>query len=129
MTQKQHEFCRAYIANKYNATQAYEQVFGCSKENALKNSYRMLKNPEVRAEITKLIDELYEDYFVSGNRIAAELSYMAFVKEDVKDSDKLKALDLLQKQLGLQSQRLEANVKSDSIKIVIGGEENEDAEG
>lgn len=126
MTSRNEQFCQAFIRNKYNAKRAYLEVYKCTESNAETSSSRLMRQPEIRARIAELTRQIYEDQFITGERVASELAYIAFEKEDVKEADRLKALDLLQKQLGLQSQKLEANVKSDQIKIIIDGGESDE---
>lgn len=126
MTSRNEQFCQAFIRNKYNAKRAYLEVYKCTESNAETSSSRLMRQPEIRARIAELTRQIYEDQFITGERVASELAYIAFEKEDVKEADRLKALDLLQKQLGLQSQKVEANVKSDQIKIVINGGESDE---
>ena len=128
MTSRNEQFCQAFIRNKYNAKRAYLEVYKCTESNAETSSSRLMRQPEIRARIAELTRQIYEDQFITGERVASELAYIAFEKEDVKEADRLKALDLLQKQLGLQSQKLDATVKSNDIIISIQkeGESNEE---
>lgn len=127
MTKRQELFCLAYIQNNYNATRAYKQVYDCADSTAEANSGKLMRNPEIRAKINEITKQIYDDQMISSERVATELARLAFSKDgQVSESGKLKALDLLQKQLGLQSQKVEANVKSDQIKIVINGGESDE---
>lgn len=128
MTAKQELFCAAYIKNNYCAKAAYLEVYGGTEVNAEKSGSRLMKNPEVKARINELTKQICEEKCITGERIMSELAAIAFEKEEVKPSDKLKAIDLLQKQLGLQSQKLDATVKSNDIVISIQkeGESNEE---
>jgi phage terminase small subunit len=121
LTKKQEEFIAVYLSNGYNATQAYLATHDCSYETASKNSYKLYNNPEVKEEIKRRQKEHYETLNISAERIAEELASMAFAAKGDKDysgSVKLKALDLLQKQLGLQTQKIEADLNTD-INITI----------
>ena len=129
MTKRQELFCLAYIQNNYNATRAYKQVYDCADSTAEANSGKLMRNPEIRAKINEITKQIYDDQMISSERVATELAGLAFNKDgQVSEAGKLKALDLLQKQLGLQSQKLDATVKSNDIVISIQkeGESNEE---
>ena len=67
--------------------------------------------------------EIYHNVSVDAEMVMSKLAEIAFSEKgdsDYTTKDKLKALDLLQKQLGLQKQKLEADVNTD---IVINIEE------
>ena len=58
-----------------------------------------------------MISDIYEAKMISAETIASELA-IAFqrresLKDDYSEGTKLKALELLQKQLGLQTQKIE----------------------
>lgn len=123
MTAKNKAFAEAYIACGYNASKAYLQVYGCTKQCADTNSQKLMKNPEIRDYIGELIQQVYQNQFISAEKIAAEIASIAFSDDEaLRKADKLKALELLQKQLGLQSQRVEL---SNDIIINIVGKEDE----
>ena len=118
LTKKQEDFISYYLSNGYNATQAYIEAYGASYDTAQKSAYRVYKNPEVKAEIKRRQAEHFETLNISAERIAEELAAMAFACKGDKDyngSVKLKALDLLQKQLGLQTQKVEADLHTDIV--------------
>lgn len=121
LTAKQHEFILQYLSNGYNATKAYEAAYESDYITANKNAYRVLNNPEVKRQIQEQQDKHYRSLEINAEHIAEELAAMAFAEKGDKDysaSVKLKALDLLQKQLGLQRQKVEADVNTD-INITI----------
>lgn len=121
LTAKQHEFILQYLNNGYNATKAYEAAYESDYITANKNAYRVLNNPEVKRQIQEQQDKHYRSLEINAEHIAEELAAMAFAEKGDKDysaSVKLKALDLLQKQLGLQRQKVEADVNTD-INITI----------
>lgn len=53
LTDKQRLFCILYI-RCFNATKAYRKAYGCSYEVANSEGYRLLVNPCIRDEITRL---------------------------------------------------------------------------
>ena len=115
MTGKQKRFCEEYVANRYNATQAYVAAYGVSPEVASKISYRVLKNQECRDYIAELEHDIFESNMINADRIANELASIAFAdKQDLiySPANKLKALDLLQKQINLQNKKIDLTTKN-----------------
>lgn len=112
------EFVRQYLSNGRNASAAYRAVFNppadmnphslCTKASRFKNQ------PEVQEMIQKLTEERYRELDITAEHIAQELAEMAFAlkgDEDYTAQVKLKALDLLQKQLGLQTKNVKAEAE------------------
>lgn len=64
---------------------------------------------------------------INADKILMRLNELAFEKDDASESAVLKALDLLQKQLGLQTQKVQASTEQ-SIKITIKQKEKDDGE-
>lgn len=127
LTKKEKAFCEEYIANGYNASQAYHKVYECSIEDARKRYCKTFRKPEIKEYIQSLQKEAFAAAAINAERVALRLAEIAFAdKEDeiYGVSSQLKALDLLQKQLGLQKQHIEADVKTDII-INIDQEEKE----
>lgn len=127
LTDRNKEFAREYIANHYNGTQAYLKVYECSYENAVRKAWSLVRKPEVQEYIKELQKERVEALNISADRLLEELAQMAFAEkgdEDYPANIKVRALDLLQKQMGLQSQKIEANVNQETT-IVVDIEEEE----
>ena len=120
MKQKHIDFCEEYLANGYNAKAAYRAIY---KSKEARYAYVLLKRPEVKEYLDTRIKELYEEKQVRAETIATELANVAFTKdlnENITCTNKLKALELLQKQLGLQTQKMEADIKQ---AVVFEGED------
>lgn len=121
LTKKEKAFCEEYIDNGCNSSRAYAKVYGCCIEDARKRYCKTFRKPEVKEYIAALQKEAFEAAYINAERVALKLSDIAFAdKEDeiYGVTAQLKALDLLQKQLGLQHQKLEAEVNTD-INITI----------
>lgn len=119
LTDKQQLFVEEYLANGFNATDAYRKAYNVEKAN---HAYRIFNQPAVKEEIAKRLKEKHETLNITADRVMEELATIAFAKKGDKDYNanaKLKALDLLQKQLGLQTQKIQADVNTD-IVINIG---------
>ena len=121
---KQKLFCENYVSNGYKLTQAYMDAFGVSYEVANANQWRLMKKDAIKGYIAELQHDRFEAMGVTADRIAQELSKMAFAELDENNTNasKAKALELLQKQMGLQTQKVEANVKTTVIEVDVDGE-------
>lgn len=118
LTPKEKAFCEEYVANGYNATQAYMKAYNSPHDDANSNYRRVIKRPLVVEYITQLQKEAYQAVCISAERVALKLADIAFAEKDDEVYNvqaQLKALDLIQKQLGLQKQQIEANVSTDIV--------------
>jgi phage terminase small subunit len=123
LTKKEKAFCEAYVANGGNSSRAYAEVYECCIEDARKRYCKTFRKPEIKEYIRELQKVAFDNACITAERVALRLSEIAFAdREDeiYTTSAQLKALDLLQKQLGLQHQKIEAEVSTD---IVINIEE------
>lgn len=122
MTTHQKLFCECYLANGFNARQAYFEAFPLADKTNKQPSYpySLLKEPHIKEYIEKRRQEIYESLNIDAERIAIKLSDVAFA---AKDDDiytiwtQLKAIELLQKQLGLQNQKIEAKVETIEVSL------------
>ena len=90
-------------------------------DSARAGACRILKNQKIREYITQLQKEAFEAQCINAERVATKLAEIAFA--DKSDQyytapNQLKALDLLQKQLGLQNQKIEMSSQDININIV-----------
>ena len=114
MTEKQKLFAETYLANGYNALNAYYEAFPekANKKNKKPSyPYTLLKEPEVAEYIKVRREEIYNSLNVDAIRVAQELATVAFAPkgdEIYNTTAKLKALELLSKNLGLQIQKTES---------------------
>lgn len=121
LTKKEKAFCEEFVANGGNASRAYFAAYDTTMENARKAYCKVFRKPEVKAYIKALQQVEFEAACITAERVGLKLADIAFAAKDDEHYNataQLKALDLLQKQLGLQTQKLEADVKTD-INIVI----------
>lgn len=112
---QQQKFCDVYLANGYKATDAYRVAYPGVKESTVRtNAYALLKKPYVQEYIQERRKAIYDSLAIDAEHIAEELASIAFAEkgdETYTTQFKLKALDLLQKQLGLQNQKV--NIDAD----------------
>lgn len=111
LTAKQKLFAETYIANGFNAQNAYYTVFGNTDNKKPSYPYTLLKKPEVQEYIESRRQEVYDSLRIDAIRVMAEIAEIAFKKVDDEDkallASKLKALELLSKNLSLQTQKTE----------------------
>lgn len=130
LTAKMKKFIERFVETG-NKTQSYKDVYDVelmTDQACLIEAGKILK----RAGATEYLNEVRAQYLAHiGDK--AEMIMKELVDDIQYRDDKgkrsptwQKSVDLLQKQLGLQSQRLDANVSAPSIKIIIDGEENND---
>lgn len=118
LTHKQRAFCEEYVRNGYNATQAYLVAYDAEYKCANCEGPRLLKKPHIREYVAELQKQAFDAAAISAERIALKLAEIAFAAKDDENyaaTAQLKALDLLQKQLGIQTQKVEADVKTDIV--------------
>lgn len=111
LNEKQALFVEEYLTNGFNATQAYLKVYG-EVRNPRANAYQIKNHPDVKAAIQRRLDEMVGDKAEIASKVLAQLNDMAFSDKNDEiytPTVKLKAIDLLQKQLALQTQKMETN--------------------
>lgn len=121
LTAKQKAFAEAYVMC-YNQTQAYHQAFpDASLQTCKSRASTLLHKEEVLEYVQLLQKEQWRVACVNAERIGKELAKIAFNENgDVCYKDQMKALELLQKQLGLQNQKIE--MKQEVVEIGLEGE-------
>lgn len=99
LTPKQKRFCEEFLVD-LNATQAAIRA-GYSKKSAYSIGEENLKKPKIRNYLRGLLTLRCIRTQVTSDKVIEELRKVAFAKKDVKTRDKLKALDMLAKHVGL----------------------------
>lgn len=121
LTKKEKAFCDYYVFDNESATQAYYKAYGGEYSTASATGFKMLRKPHIKEYIENLQREAWEAACVNAEKVGLKLAEIAFAAKgdtDYPANAQLKALDLIQKQLGLQTQKVEADVKTD-INIMI----------
>ena len=112
-----------YLSHRpYNQTAAYNAVYPSQGRNAKTlqtAASKFFRNPRVIKYKEERLKELYDEANINAQTIALRLSDIAFDEDKDNISSSLKALDLLQKQLGLQNKNinLDADVNA-AVQIV-----------
>lgn len=123
MTEKQKLFAESYLANGFNARDAYYSAFGDNGNKQPSYPYTLLKNKEISAYIKKRREEIYESLNIDATRVMQEIADIAFEPRNDKNvASKLKALELLSKNLSLQTQKVESK---DIIEVSLVEDSND----
>lgn len=84
------------------------RVYDGSYDTAKGQASRILKKPEAIEYIQEVQRKAYQEAGITAERIALHLASIAFDENDLfASSNQIRALDLLQKQLGVQKQALD----------------------
>lgn len=79
LTAPQEEFCRQFVARKFNATEAYLAAYPtCSRKSAQTAGPRLLGNVEISERISSLVASAAADEGITPQRVIRELGYVAF---------------------------------------------------
>lgn len=117
LSDKHQAFVQEYIANKFNATQAYMKVYECDYETANANGSRLLVNASIRDAVDSEIDIILNEKRELSVRVLDRLKEIALSKEDASDSNRIRACEILAKYLGLN--RDTENEASSSMRDAI----------
>ena len=124
MTEKQRLFAENYLANGFNAREAYYSAFGENGNKQPSYPYTLLKNKEISGYIQKRREEIYDSLNIDATRVMQEIADIAFEPRNEKNiASKLKALELLSKNLSLQTQKIESK---DIIEVSLVEDDNDD---
>lgn len=135
LTKKNKAFLEEYVANGYNATRAYMKVYypdtpivvnDATYTSSAGSAHKVLLKPESKAYIKELQHERFEQLSINADRVAEELSKMAFglIGSDCSENGKLKALEQITKLLGLNApDKVEAAVNGSIVFVDDLGDE------
>ena len=108
LTDRQARFCEEYLID-LNATQAAIRA-GYSEKTANRIASELLSKLDIQEKITELKAERSQRTEITQDRVVKELAAVARAEiKGVRAVDKLKALELLGKHLGMFVERYEVN--------------------
>lgn len=99
LTEKQKRFCEEYLID-LNATQAALRA-GYSKKTSDRIASENLRKLEVQEYLKKLMAERSERTEITADNVLKELEKVAFADVEISGREKIKALELIGKHLGL----------------------------
>lgn len=112
LTTKQLLFCKEYLANGFNATQACIKA-GYSEDSAKEIGSENLTKPNIRLFIDKSVDLMLSDKKELTKQLIDEMKKYAFMSasqmeiEGVRASDKARYIEMLSKYLTLFSEKIQ----------------------
>lgn len=117
LTYKQAAFCREYVTNNGNATQAYKAVYNWTGEDegARVEACLLMKNPAIKAEIDALTHPKVVD---CESTVAERVAFLKGVMDDPNEKmeNRLRASDILNRMYGVYIQKTE-NTNKDTLKL------------
>ena len=106
---KQRLFCEEYLSNGMNASQAYATVYKKDPRSAY--AYQLMQKPDVKEYIEARRKAMFDAYNIDAMRVMEAIAKIAFGDvaegEEISYTSKLKALELLSKNLNLQTVKTE----------------------
>ncbi len=115
LTEKQKRFCEEYLID-LNATQSAIRA-GYSAKTADRIASENLRKLEVQNYISKLREQQSERTGITSDKVISELEKVAFSDAEITGKEKIKALELLGKHLGMFSEKM--NIETDiGVKII-----------
>jgi len=122
LTEKQKRFCEEYLVD-LNATQAAVRA-GYSPKTAGRIAGENLKKLEIQNYISELMQKRSERTRITADNVLKELQKVAFSDIKVSGREKLKALELIGKHLGIfdgQNQESDDKQLTNLFEIIEGG--------
>lgn len=122
---KQKRFCEEYVNNGFNGTQAYKKVYPNSSDDTARiNACRLLTKANIKAYISEYQEELRNQNIMTATERMEWLSNVIKNKEKISYfdsngvehesnpymSDKMKAMEILNKMTGEYTTKIEADV-------------------
>ena len=107
LTKRQREFCEEYIKD-YNLTKAYGRVYtSAAEKNWASLASKLFSDARIKEYVRKLEEQVFQEKGINAEHIAVELAKIAFEDPDASRADKMKAIELLGKQINLYTQKVE----------------------
>lgn len=123
LTSTERVFIEEYLSNGFVASRAYAVAYPNAGEKSLTSSAcNLLKRPRVKKEVQRRLDAEIGDKEMLTSKVLRKLTEIAFsnkTDEHYNATSQLRAIDLLQKQLGLQIKNIKNEISSKEFEINI----------
>lgn len=133
LNNKQKVFCREYVKNGNNGTTAYMKAYKCKETTARINASKLLTNTNISEYIKELQEKLEDHSIMSAkermqwltNVVNGKVTHTSYdsngnaYDNEAYISDKLKAIDVLNKMSGEYITKVEADVSVNEIVVDI----------
>lgn len=118
MNSKRMLFCEEYLID-LNATRAYKKVYQTDKDNSARaNASKLLQKPEVKEYIEQRLEEIRQEKIANADEVLMTITDV--MRTTTKDSDRLKAAELLSKKYGLLIEKIEQKTDANIIINIDG---------
>lgn len=128
LTDQEKLYADTYLSNGFVKADAYRVAYPTSTERSVSsNGYKIANKPHVKAYIQEKLQEQFGDTDEAAAQVLTKLGEIAFAPrgDDYYTSTaQLKALELIQKHYGFQTQNIKADVKA-TLDVVINIEGDE----
>ena len=125
LTPKQRKFVEEYVKD-YNAIKAYMRAYpDAAEKTARRNQYKYLKKPEILEYLHQLQEEAVRQAGIGPAKILKKLDDIISDPTSTK-AEQMKAMELMSKNLGLQTQKVETTAKVVVINIDDEDDDNTD---
>jgi phage terminase small subunit len=115
LTPKQSLFIDHYIET-LNGTESYLKAFDAhNRVTAATEGSKLLRNPQIKAEVDRRLEALRSPLIASAQQVLTFLTDM-MGKEDAKDTDRIRAAELLGKRYALFTDKIDLN---QSVEVEI----------
>jgi phage terminase small subunit len=116
LTEKQKRFCEEYLID-LNATQSAIRA-GYSPKTAYRIGAELLQKTSVAEYLKTLREEQSKRTGITADEVLIELRNVAFAKAEILGRDKVKALELLGKHLGMFEEKVSVTHEEDIPKLL-----------
>jgi phage terminase small subunit len=116
LTEKQKRFCEEYLIDS-NATQSAVRA-GYSPKTAYRIGAELLQKTSVAEYIKKLREEQSKRTKITADEVLNELKNVALAQAEILGRDKVKALELLGKHLGMFEEKVSVTHEEDIPKLL-----------
>jgi phage terminase small subunit len=116
LTEKQKRFCEEYLID-LNATQSAIRA-GYSPKTAYRIGAELLQKTSVAEYLKTLREEQSKRTGITADEVLIELRNVAFAKAEILGRDKVKALELLGKHLGMFEEKVSVSHEEDIPKLL-----------
>jgi len=117
LTEKQKRFCEEYLID-LNATQSAIRA-GYSAKNASRISIELLNKTHVSEYISELMKKQSERTQITSDSVLKELEKVAFSDAEITGKEKIKALELLGKHLGMFEKKVDLVVNEKEFPSLV----------
>jgi len=103
LSAKHKSFCDEYLANGFNATQAYKSVYGVSDKVAGSSAPRLLENARVKDYLQQEGQKTAQKLQITKEELLIDLVDIKNNNKGIRDVTAMKAIELISKMSGFDA--------------------------